>query len=41
MDILEFIILGIILGMVGQGARSVVGMKKQYDRVPGIGLGGY
>ena len=35
MDILEFIILGIILGMVGQGARSVVGMKKQYDRGSG------
>lgn len=34
MDILEFIILGIILGAVGQGARAVVGMKKQYDRGP-------
>jgi putative chitinase len=32
MSILEFIILGIILGMAGQGARSIVGMKKQYDK---------
>ena len=36
MDILEvvlFIILGIILGTVGQGVRAVVGIKKKYDRV--------
>jgi len=35
MDIMEvtlFIILGIILGMLGQGARAVVGIKKKYDR---------
>ncbi|MCK9267663.1 MAG: hypothetical protein M0P14_02995 [Alkaliphilus sp.] len=35
MDILEvtlFIILGIILGTLGQGARAVVGIKKKYDR---------
>ncbi len=32
MDVLEFIILGIILGIAGQGARAVVGMKKQYDK---------
>ena len=32
MDILEFIILGIVLGIAGQGARSVVGMKKNYDK---------
>ena len=36
MDILEvtlFIILGIILGTLGQGARAVVGIKKKYDSV--------
>ena len=36
MDILEvtlFIILGIILGTLGQGARAVVGIKKKYDNV--------
>ena len=36
MDILEiilFIILGVILGTVGQGIRAVVGIKKKYDRV--------
>lgn len=32
MGILEFIILGIILGMAGQGARAIVGLKKQYDK---------
>lgn len=31
MGILEFVILGIILGMAGQAARAIVGMKKQYD----------
>lgn len=36
MDILEiilFIVLGVILGTVGQGVRAVVGIKKKYDRV--------
>jgi uncharacterized membrane protein YfcA len=32
MDILEFVILGILLGIAGQGARAVVGIKKQYDK---------
>ncbi|HZJ76236.1 MAG TPA: hypothetical protein VFC70_00880 [Oscillospiraceae bacterium] len=33
LEIVLFIILGIILGMVGQGARAVVGIKKRYDKV--------
>ena len=35
MEVLEFITLGIIPGIVGQGARAVVGMKKQYDKNSG------
>ncbi len=35
MDIIEttaFVALGFLLGVVGQGARVIVGLKKNYDR---------
>lgn len=31
-DMINFVVLGILLGMLGQGARSIVGMKKKYDK---------
>lgn len=30
-EVLLFIVLGIILGMTGQGARVIVGLKKKFD----------
>lgn len=32
-EIIKLIVLGIILGVVGQGARAVMGMKKSYDKL--------
>jgi hypothetical protein len=31
---LAYLLLGVVLGMVGQGVRVVVGIKKELDQVP-------